>query len=75
MIFLFESKIFKEYAPQALMVACYNGPGELINKGKLEAGVFPNLGEDELGPMYKLPNTIISLDQDGSLHDGLPGYN
>ncbi len=72
--FIMAHKIFGKYAPETTLVACYNGPGELINMGKLEAGTFPNLGDNQLGPMYKLPNEIISLDQYGSLHYGWPGH-
>jgi hypothetical protein len=61
-------------APNVTMVPCYNGPGERITKGELDASDLPHLGDDELGLMYRLPNTVVSLDQYGSLHCGWPGH-
>jgi hypothetical protein len=66
--------IFARVAPNVTLAGCYNGPGERISKGELQAGDLPHLGDDELGLMYRLPNLIVSLDQYGSLHCGWPGH-
>ena len=37
-------------------------------------GGLPQMGGDELGPMYQPSEVLISLDQYGSLHYGWPGH-
>ncbi len=67
-------EVFARVAPQVTFVACFNGPGELVNAGDPEARDLPQLSADNLGPMYMLPGIVCSLDQYGSLHYGWPGH-
>ena len=67
-------EIMKENAPNVTMIACYNGPAKPIQLNKEKSYELPQLSDNELGLMYRLPNTTISLDQYGSLHYGWPGH-
>ena len=72
--FIRAERVIRAAAPELRLVGCYNGPGERTLKGELAPGEMPHLGDDELGLMYDNPDTLVSLDQYGSLHYGWPGH-
>ena len=72
--FLRANRVMREVAPNIVLVGCYNGPGERTTMGVLAPGELPHLGLEELGLLYQHSDTMVSLDQYGSLHYGWPGH-
>lgn len=72
--FLRANTVIRDVAPEVVLVGCYNGPGERTTMGELAPGELPHLTLEELGLMYQHPDTMVSLDQYGSLHYGWPGH-
>lgn len=72
--FIRANEIMTKAARNVRLVACYNGPAEEVNAGRLASGVYPFLTREELGQMYYQEDIGISMDQYLSLHYGWPGH-
>lgn len=64
-------RILHTHAPGVCTVACWNGPGDMLENGPSAESSRGQLTEEQLAPMFRIAD-IVSIDQYFSLHYGWP---